>query len=75
MKQENSVNLRADVGGKVVFAIYGFCDIRNFTDCTEVISRFESFFSFLNRPQYCTDFLNMVIHWSGHARRCREIGE
>lgn len=36
MKQGNSVALKADVGGKVVFAIYGFCDIRNFTDCTEV---------------------------------------
>jgi hypothetical protein len=36
MKQGNSVALKADVGGKVVLAIYGFCDIRNFTDCTEV---------------------------------------
>jgi len=37
MKQGNSVALKADVGGKVVLALYGFCDIRNFTDCTEVL--------------------------------------
>jgi hypothetical protein len=36
MRQGNSVALKADVGGKVVLALYGFCDIRNFTDCTEV---------------------------------------
>ncbi len=25
-----------DRGGELVHAIFGFCDIRNFTDCTEV---------------------------------------
>ena len=26
-----------DGGGALVNAIFGFCDIRNFTDCTEVL--------------------------------------
>ena len=29
--------LDVNVAGKIVQAIYGFCDIRNFTDCTEVL--------------------------------------
>jgi hypothetical protein len=30
-------NIVFDRGGKLVHAIFGFCDIRNFTDCTEVL--------------------------------------
>lgn len=29
--------LDVNVAGKIINAIYGFCDIRNFTDCTEVL--------------------------------------
>ena len=29
--------LDIDKGGEIVQAIFGFCDIRNFTDCTEVL--------------------------------------
>ena len=34
--RHGQVRVNSDVPGRVVNAIYGFCDIRNFTDCTEV---------------------------------------
>jgi hypothetical protein len=35
MKNGDFISTNSDVAGKVVQAFYGFCDIRNFTDCTE----------------------------------------
>ncbi len=36
MRLGDALQVNSDVAGKVVHAIFGFCDIRNFTDCTEV---------------------------------------
>ena len=36
MRAGHSGAVSADVPGHIVQAIFGFCDIRNFTDCTEV---------------------------------------
>jgi hypothetical protein len=36
MRLGDELQVNSDVAGKVVHAIFGFCDIRNFTDCTEV---------------------------------------
>lgn len=35
--KETSTDLNPMIPGKKIFAIYGFCDIRNFTDTTEVL--------------------------------------
>ena len=35
--QTNSMNFDFFKEAKVVFAVFGFCDIRNFTDVTEVL--------------------------------------
>ena len=34
---ENNGSLNVLIPGKKIMAIYGFCDIRNFTDATEVL--------------------------------------
>jgi len=37
MRLGDELQVNSEVAGKVVHAIFGFCDIRNFTDCTEVL--------------------------------------
>ena len=34
---ENNGSLNVMIPGKKIMAIYGFCDIRNFTDATEIL--------------------------------------
>ena len=41
MRLGDALQVNSDVAGKVVHAIFGFCDIRNFTDCTEVQKHFS----------------------------------
>ena len=37
MKENSGGDVNPQMGGKTIMAIYGFCDIRNFTDTTEVL--------------------------------------
>ena len=37
MKESSGGDVNPQMGGKTIMAIYGFCDIRNFTDTTEVL--------------------------------------
>jgi hypothetical protein len=44
--QNDSLEIDFFKEAKIVYAIFGFCDIRNFTDCTEVLK--EEVLAFVN---------------------------
>ena len=48
MRLGEELQVSSDTAGKVVHAIYGFCDIRNFTDCTEVRNKDSFLIQFLS---------------------------
>lgn len=62
IKASLSSNLAANVGGKRVNAIFGFCDIRNFTDATECLQ--QDIMNFVNEVASIVHDI-VVMHGGG----------
>ena len=61
----NKGELNPLIEGKKIIAIYGFCDIRNFTDTTEILQ--EEVMVFVNSIGYIVH--SMVDRYQGWANK------